>query len=311
MAGANKHSTKYAASDLPFVHACTTMFCVDDQAHFMAWAGLLISLVGYLTPFAGGKDWWIQLLLSLETSMLLYAVLAAASDAWTFNFLQMTGTMLGVALMLLLLVRTCLSQLVVGIALLLTMPFVVHQIMVLTTWLQLHVAASLPSWSGIVLFALVVLAVLVVGWLFRLVQVVRWAMYVVGSSINLFVFLELAVIEASQATTQVCCDWSSGDTVTAVDPATGLEQTYRPTRDNSMCPLDVGNAHRVMTLVGILLFAGFQAAYHLERQRAAMRRKYGSTATRGSKRGHYDKLRESPEPEPLSEQPYDVSGGDF
>lgn len=281
------------------------MVCIEDHAHFLAWSGLLISTLAYLSPCAATKAWWLKWLLGALAAEMAYAALAAwfpdvfATDLWTS-----AGTCAGLFLVIMLAFSSAASIMLLGTVLLLLGPFVAHQVMQLTAWLRANVSHSLPPWTGVALFVALLLGALALAWTLRLVRAVRYVVYVVVGAVLEFVYIRTVWIEAGAATTNLCCDWSNGDEVPVYDAASNTTQMAVVPRDNSRCPLDTSSVANGMLLAALLFFAVAQAAFWHEakkrrREEVALRSasKRKQPAASGAAATRYAKVHASPEPD--------------
>lgn len=228
---------------------------------------------GYLTPCLSAKSFWFNCLVGMLVTQLAYGALAIGfPDIFAPDLLTALGTMSVMFVVFLVLAYQAFAYTVGGALLILVGPILLHNTQLLTHWLRDHVSADIPAWFGMALFGVLVVLLLVVVYLMRVVKTLFVTLYVVLTSVAMWVYVRLATIEYPWDRTPesqfVCCDWSEN-------------------ADNMRCPLGIENWHHLTVLVGLLLFGIYMATvYH----------------TRNCCRGRpakpkYDKLKRSPTPE--------------
>jgi len=232
------------------------MWCFEDHHHFLAISGSLIATVAYFTPCVSHRVWWVKMLVASIVAQLGYASLAAwLPDTFGYNLVSAMGTMFLLGCGFLILVRVVFEVAMLASIMLLLGPILMHNIALLTKWLRANVSPDIPPWIGVAMFVAVFVLVAVVVWKCRVVPLLLVSAYVVASSLTLWVYTKMAIIE-SNGSTAICCEWSTPPDVSVVDD-TGAptNETTQAVVDHSLCPISLDNYQHNMILAGLFMLA--------------------------------------------------------
>lgn len=250
--------------------------CFTDHSHFVVISGMIIATVAYLTPCASNKSWWFVALIGALASQMEYALLAWwRPDAFGYDLGTAAGTMIGLFCVFIFLVCLGVQAAVLGAALVLVGPFLIHNVMLLTDWLRAHVSDAIPTWLGAVVFVVVVVVVGVVVYKSRVVELASIVLFVVLGSTVLWVYIRMVIIE-SDGSEDICCEWSAED----------------ETIDHSRCPLGLENWRYNLILVGLLVFAAYlTTTFHtrkLRQRRKTYKRLRAEAKAPGNDKDHVE-----------------------
>jgi hypothetical protein len=167
------------------------MPCLDDHHNYFLLTGLPLAAVGYVSVCFLRVTLWLKLLVGLMLAQVGYALLAANfSETWRLDFdAKMLFTMFGILAFFLLMVVVCTSIVMFFAALVFLSPVVY----VNSNWLAALVGA--PFWVGVVLFVVCLLALGLCLRLTHLLELIGDVLRVVVSSVLLWIFVRVAVLE--------------------------------------------------------------------------------------------------------------------
>lgn len=230
------------------------MACFTDPNAFVCVAFAILGFLAFLSPCFSTELSWLKMVCSMVLAVVLYTILVSyLPGVFGINFgvaFLWTALLTGVFYAL----TECTKGGLLALAAILIVGSVaIHNVALIPGWMQDRLASGqLPPWIGVVVIVAIILFIVVLFLLAQLYKVVVAIVFVLASSVILYVDIRLIMIERD-GTREVCCTWQAPPSYTEYDPTLGLNITVQPPIDQARCPLALENVGYMMILVSLLV----------------------------------------------------------